>query len=184
MWVETIGTLVYIKYNARTARLLLLLLTVAHAARRTPRGAPGLDLGPIRRRRASPSVPFTAAAARTKTNTKGTRLGAIPRNSQSAAPGRARSAARSSTLGVPRRANRLKLRAFGLPSRLRPHQSASMISGWPPGAAPSVAPLKPSPVTRLPGVAGAGLGPVWNSHLRRQIGHVFLLCNHVVMHIR
>ena len=34
-----------------------------------------------------------------------------------------------------------------------------------------------------PGVAGAGLGALANSHFRRQIGHVFLLCSHVLMHM-
>ena len=58
-----------------------------------------------------------------------------------------------------------------------------MISGCCPGAGGAA--LKPSPaVRRAPGVAGAGLGPVWNSHFRRQMGHVFLLCSHVVMHMR
>ena len=37
---------------------------------------------------------------------------------------------------------------------------------------------------RAPGVAGAGFGALANSHLRRQIGQVFLLCSHVLMHIR
>ena len=35
-----------------------------------------------------------------------------------------------------------------------------------------------------PGVAGAGFGALANSHLRRQMGHVFLLCSHVLMHIK
>ena len=35
-----------------------------------------------------------------------------------------------------------------------------------------------------PGVAGAGLGALANSHLRRQMGQVFLLCSHVLMHMR
>ena len=53
------------------------------------------------------------------------------------------------------------------------------------GGAAAAAALNPSPAARrLPGVAGAGFGPVWNSHLRRQIGQVFLLCSHVVMHMR
>ena len=35
-----------------------------------------------------------------------------------------------------------------------------------------------------PGVAGAGFGALANSHLRRQMGQVFLLCSHVLMHMR
>ena len=37
--------------------------------------------------------------------------------------------------------------------------------------------------TPAPGVAGAGLGALANSHLRRQIGQVCLLCNQVLMHM-
>ena len=83
-----------------------------------------------------------------------------------------------------------------------PSQSASIISsgiapgmgfaggwfgGWtsPLAACAAVAAaINPSPARRAPGVAGAGLGAEANSHLRRQIGHVFLLCSHVVMHMR
>jgi len=35
-----------------------------------------------------------------------------------------------------------------------------------------------------PGVAGAGFGALANSHFRRQIGQVFLLCSQVLMHMR
>lgn len=59
-----------------------------------------------------------------------------------------------------------------------PHETQSST-----GAAAS-ATANPSPCRRVPGVAGAGLGADANSHFRRQIGHVFLLCSHVVMHIR
>lgn len=37
---------------------------------------------------------------------------------------------------------------------------------------------------RAPGVAGAGFGALANSHLRRQMGHVFLFCSQVLMHMR
>ena len=42
----------------------------------------------------------------------------------------------------------------------------------------------PSPRFRAPGVAGAGFGADANSHFLRQTGQLFLLCNHVVMHMR
>ena len=64
-------------------------------------------------------------------------------------------------------------------------QSASgTASGAAGGTGGSAALLKPSSVRRAPGVAGAGFGALANSHLRRQMGHVFLLCSHVVMHMR